>query len=63
MATRSRLGLEEGNPKKSKVLAGVEHILGHHEAMGGKLLRTVGLNRVSCKSATTDLVYKLCRFA
>lgn len=43
--------------------APVEHVFGHQKAMGGKLARTVGLDRASCKTGLMNLVHNLCRFA
>ena len=53
----------EANRKKSRVRARVEHVFGHQEAMGGKLIRTVGLDRASCKIGMMNLVFNLRRFA
>lgn len=53
----------EANRKKSRVRARVEHVFGHQEAMGGKLVRTVGLDRASCKIGMMNLVFNLRRFA
>ena len=52
----------EANRKKSTVRARVEHVFGHQEAMGGKLIRTVGLDRASCKIGMMNLVFNLRRF-
>lgn len=53
---------KEANRKKSTVRARVEHVFGHQEAMGGKLVRTVGLDRASCKIGMMNLVFNLRRF-
>ena len=53
----------EANRKKSRVRARVEHVFGHQQAMGGKLVRTVGLDRASCKIGMMNLVFNLRRFA
>lgn len=52
----------EANRKKSTVRARVEHVFGHLHAMGGKLVRTVGLDRASCKIGMMNLVFNLRRF-
>ena len=54
---------KEANRKRSKVRAAVEHVFAQHEAMGGKLVRTVGLARARIKVGMMNLVYNLRRLA
>jgi IS5 family transposase len=52
---------EEANRKRSKVRARVEHVFGAQQAMGGKLVRTIGLARARTKIALTNIVYNMRR--
>lgn len=54
---------KEANRKKSTVRARVEHVFAHQEAMGGKLVRTVGLQRARFKIGMMNLVFNLRRLA
>jgi len=51
------------NRKRSKVRAAVEHVFARHEAMGGKLVRTVGLARARFKIGMMNFVHNLRRLA
>lgn len=53
---------QEANRKRSKVRARVEHIFGQQVAMGGKLVRTIGLARARFKIGMMNLVYNMRRF-
>jgi len=51
------------NQKRSQTRARVEHVFGHHVmAMGGKLLRTIGLVRARAKLGLRNLAYNFHRF-
>ena len=51
------------NTKKSKVRARVEHVFGCWVmSMGGKLLRSIGIERVKTNLGLKNLVYNLRRF-
>ena len=55
---------QQGNRIKSVVRVRVEHIFGAIvNNMGGKLVRTIGLERAKTKIGLTNLVYNLKRFA
>jgi len=46
------------------VRARVEHVFGHHAtAMGGKLVRTIGLVRARMKIGMQNLTYNMSRLA
>ena len=53
----------EANRKRSKVRARVEHIFGQQAAMGGKLVRTIGLARAKFKIGMMNLVYNIRRMS
>ena len=50
------------NTRRSKVRARVEHVFGHQSAMGGKLMRCIGIVRAEAKIGMKNLVYNLRRF-
>ncbi len=51
------------NSRRSKVRARVEHVFGFQEsAMGGKLVRTIGIARARTKIGMMNLVYNMRRF-
>jgi IS5 family transposase len=53
---------KEGNRKKSKVRARVEHIFGFVEnTMKGSLIRTIGMARAKMNIGLTNLTYNICR--
>ena len=53
---------QEGNRKKSKVRARVEHIFGFMEnSMKGSWIRTIGIARAKMNIGLTNLVYNICR--
>jgi IS5 family transposase len=52
---------KEANRKKSKVRARVEHVFGAQNAMGGHLVRTIGLLRAQVKIGMMNLVYNMVR--
>ncbi len=49
------------NRTKSKVRARVEHVFGAQAAMGGHLVRTIGLQRAKVKIGLMNLVYNMMR--
>ena len=49
------------NRMKSKVRARVEHVFGAQAAMGGHLVRTIGLQRAKVKIGMMNLVYNMMR--
>lgn len=50
------------NARRSRVRARVEHVFGFQEsAMGGKLVRTIGIARARTKIGMMNLVYNMCR--
>ena len=53
----------EANRKRSKVRARVEHIFGQQTAMGGKMVRTIGLSRANFKIGMMNLVYNIRRMS
>ena len=53
----------EANRKRSKVRARVEHIFGQQTAMGGKLVRTIGMARPKFKIGMMNLVYNIRRMS
>jgi transposase, IS5 family len=54
---------QRGNTTRSRVRARVEHVFGHQaNAMGGKLVRTIGLVRARAKIGMQNLVYNMRRF-
>ena len=52
---------KEANRIKSKVRARVEHVFGAQSAMGGHLVRTIGLLRAQVKIGMMNLVYNMVR--
>ena len=53
----------KGNQTRSKVRARVEHVFGHlTTAMGGKLVRTIGIVRAKVKVGMQNLTYNMQRF-
>lgn len=53
---------QQGNTTRSRVRARVEHVFGHQAAaMGGKLLRTIGLARARMKIGMQNLAYNMSR--
>jgi IS5 family transposase len=52
---------KQSNRKKSKVRALVEHVFGAQHAMGGHLVRTIGLKRAKVKIGLMNLVYNMVR--
>lgn len=51
------------NRRKSKVRCRIEHVFGFMEgAMGGLVVRSIGLERAKANVALTSLVYNVCRF-
>jgi IS5 family transposase len=54
---------QQGNTTRSRVRARVEHVFGHQAtAMGGKLVRTIGLMRAKMKIGMQNLTYNMSRF-
>ena len=54
---------QRGNTTRSRVRARVEHVFGHQaSAMGGKIVRTIGLMRATVKIGMQNLVYNMSRF-
>lgn len=54
---------EKGNETRSKVRARVEHVFGHQvTAMGGKLVRTIGVVRAKVKIGMQNLTYNMQRY-
>ena len=54
---------QEGNRKKSKVRARVEHVFAQIEAMHGGVIRCIGRLRAAAKIGLLNLVYNMRRFA
>jgi transposase, IS5 family len=52
---------KQSDRRKSKVRARVEHIFGAQQAMGGHLVRTIGLARAKVKIGLMNLVYNMRR--
>ena len=52
---------KQTNRTKSKVRARVEHVFGAQAAMGGHLVRTIGLKRAAVKIGLMNLVYNMMR--
>ena len=48
---------QDASRKRSKVRARVEHVFGAQQAMGGKLVRTIGLARARVKVGLTNIAY------
>jgi len=54
---------QQGNTTRSRVRARVEHVFGDQtNAMGGKLVRTIGLVRAKLKIGMQNLAYNMRRF-
>lgn len=53
---------QKANHKRSKVRARVEHVFASQAAMGGQLVRTIGLARARLKIALNNIVYNLRRW-
>jgi IS5 family transposase len=54
---------QRGNTTRSRVRARVEHVFGHQAtAMGGKIVRTIGLARAKVKIGMRNLTYNMTRF-
>ena len=53
---------QRANRKRSKQRCRVEHVFAAQQAMGGKLVRTIGLARARVKVALTNIVYNLRRW-
>jgi len=54
---------KSSNHRRARMRARVEHVFGHHVmAMGGKLLRTIGLVRARAKIGLRNLAYNFHRF-
>jgi IS5 family transposase len=54
---------QQGNTTRSRVRARIEHVFGHQaSAMGGKLVRTIGLIRAKAKIGMQNLAYNMSRF-
>lgn len=54
---------KQANRRRAKVRARVEHIFGAQTAMGGMLVRTIGLARAQVKIGMMNIVYNLRRLA
>ena len=54
---------QRANTVRSKVRCCVEHVFGAQEAMGGMLVRTIGMARAQVKLGMMNLTYNLKRFA
>jgi len=53
---------QRANRRRSKIRARIEHVFAAQQAMGGKLVRTIGLARARVKVALMNFVYNLCRW-
>ena len=54
---------QQGNATRWRVRARVEHVFGHQAtAMGGKLVRTIGLVRAKMKIGMQNLIHNMSRF-
>ena len=53
---------QRANRKRSKRRCRVEHVFATQQAMGGKLVRTIGLARARVKVALTNMTYNLRRW-
>ncbi|MCG5526422.1 IS5 family transposase [Ectothiorhodospira haloalkaliphila] len=51
------------NRRRSKIRARVEHVFASQAAMGGQLVRTIGLARARVKIVLNNMLYNLKRFA
>ncbi len=55
---------EQGNKTRSKIRARVEHVFGHMTAaMGGKLVRTIGIGRARVKIGMQNMTHNMERFS
>lgn len=54
---------QEANHKRSQVRARVEHVFAQQEAMGGMIVRTIGIARARLKIGMKNLVYNIRRLA
>jgi len=54
---------QEANRKRSQVRSRVEHVFAQQEAMGGTLVRTIGIVRARFKIGMKNLVYNIRRLA
>ena len=54
---------QRANRKRSKTRCRVEHVFAAQQAMGGKLVRTIGLARARVNIAMMNIVYNLRRWA
>ena len=54
---------QQGNTTRSRTRARIEHVFGHQAtAMGGKLVRTIGIARARMKIGMQNLTYNMSRF-
>ncbi|MDR3292850.1 MAG: IS5 family transposase [Clostridiales bacterium] len=54
---------KEHNSRLSRTRCRIEHIFGHMvKAMGGKLIRVIGLSRAACKIGLKNLAYNMQRY-
>ena len=54
---------EQGNKTRSRVRARVEHVFATFvTAMGGKIVRTIGIARARAKIGVTNLAYNMKRY-
>lgn len=53
---------QRANYKRSKVRSRVEHVFGAQEAMGGMVVRTIGIARAGVKIGLMNLTYNMKRF-
>jgi len=54
---------QQANRKRSQVRARVEHVFAQQEAMGGMIVRTIGIARAWFKIGMENLVYNIRRLA
>lgn len=54
---------QQGNRKKSRVRARIEHVFAQIEAMCGGIIRCIGRHRAAAKIGLLNLVYNMRRFA
>ena len=52
---------QKANHKRSKIRSRVEHVFGAQAAMGGMIVRTIGIGRAAVKIGMMNLVYNLRR--
>ncbi len=53
---------QDTNTRRSKIRARVEHVFGRQWAMGGKLVRSIGILRAKANIGIKNLVYNMQRF-